>query len=290
MHELIDRAPEELEIIEIPADPWSADRLCDVELVITGRGGDLVQLFSKMTHLKVIQTMSAGVDGVINFVPDGVTLCSARGSYEIVAEWVVGAILADFKGLPFFRDEQLQGHWSSHPVRRLNGSTVLLVGYGSIAQGVEERLRPFGTTFLRIARHPRAGVHTLEDLSLLLPTADVVVLLVPLTVETEGLVDQDFLAQMKEGALLVNASRGRVIETEALLEALRERRLTAVLDVTDPEPLPAHHPLFAMTNALITPHISGGSLARQEVLEFLRGQLGRFARAEPLINIVRDGY
>jgi phosphoglycerate dehydrogenase-like enzyme len=291
MQALIDGAPEEIEVMETPKDPELSDRLGEVEFLITGQGrSPLPALFPKMVSLKVIQTTSAGVDSVIPLVPDGVTLCSARGSYGIVAEWVVAAILADYKGFAEFRDAQLSGHWAPRPVRRLEGSTVLLLGYGSIGEGVEARLAPFGVEFMKVARTARPGVQTLEELPQLLPSADIVVLLVPLTPATEGLVDREFLAQMKLGSLLVNVARGRVVDTDALLEALKAERLSAVLDVTDPEPLPEHHPLFELRNVLITPHIAGGPLARAEVHAFLQSQLQRYARGEALQNVVLDGY
>lgn len=291
MEDALRVAPEFLEVVKIPEEPASSPRLEDVKLVITAPGGPALRdSFPKMTRLQVIQTSSAGVDGVIADIPEGVTLCSARGSYGVVAEWIVAAILSDFKAFPAFRDDQHQGKWNRRPVRRLAGKTVLIVGYGSIGQAVEEALRNFGAEFVRVARQVRPGVLAIEELPKVLPLADVIVLLVPLTSQTERLVDANFLAQMKEGALLVNAARGRVVDTEALLQALQRDRLTAVLDVTDPEPLPDHHPLFSMANVFITPHIAGGPLARQEVLGFLKKQLERFARDEPLLNVVLEGY
>ncbi|HVB04774.1 MAG TPA: NAD(P)-dependent oxidoreductase [Acidimicrobiales bacterium] len=291
MRALIEGAPEGLEIEEIPTEPEADPRLSEVRYVVLGAGRPpLAEWFSKMTSLEVIQTTSAGVDNVAAQIPPGVKLCSARGSYAVVAEWVVGAILAEYKAFPFFRDEQRAGRWSKREARRLIGEKVLLLGYGGIAESVEERLAPFGTEFLRVARTARPGVQTLAELPGLLPEADVIVLLVPLTGETEGLVDRDFLAKVKPGALLVNAARGKVVDTDALIEALEAERIAAVLDVTDPEPLPDGHRLFSTPNVFITPHVAGGPLARPEVLAFIREQLGRFARREELANVVTDGY
>jgi phosphoglycerate dehydrogenase-like enzyme len=291
MEDLIGEAPATIEIEITPEDPEASPRLADVELVFIGLNpSPVLNALPKMSHLRVVQAFSAGIDGIISEVPDGVTLCSARGSYTVVAEWVVGAILSNAKSFPEFRDDQRNGQWNKRTVRGLAGTTVLIIGYGAIGEAVESGLRSFGPNFVRVAKHARPGVLSIEDLPKVLPTADTVVLLVPLTPDTTRLVDANFLSCMKEGSLLVNAARGRVVDTEALLEALRADRLTAVLDVTDPEPLPKDHPLFAQTNVFITPHIAGRLLAPETLRGFLHDQLERFARDEPLENVVREGY
>lgn len=168
---------------------------------------------------------------------------------------------------------------------------MLLLGYGSIGRAVEERLRAFGVEVLPVARRPRPGVYTPQDLPHLLPQADAVVVLLPLTPETRGLVGRDFLSWMKPGALLVNAGRGPVVDTEALLEALREGKVRAALDVTDPEPLPSDHSLWRAPGVLITPHVAGLSQGfHHRAARFLAEQVGRYLRGEPLLNVVREGY
>ena len=165
------------------------------------------------------------------------------------------------------------------------------MGYGSIGKAVEERLRAFGVEVLPVARHARPGVYTPQDLPHLLPQADAVVVLLPLTPETRGLVDREFLSWMKPGALLVNAGRGPVVDTEALLEALREGKVRAALDVTDPEPLPSDHPLWQAPGVLITPHVAGLSQGfHRRAARFLAEQVGRYLRGEPLRNVVLEGY
>ena len=124
---------------------------------------------------------------------------------------------------------------------------VLILGYGAIGGAVAARLEPFGVEIIRVARRARAGVHAVDELDALLPRADVVVVLVPLTPATVGLIDAGALARLPQGALLVNAARGTVVDTDALLAALRAERIRAVLDVTDPEPLPADHPAVGRT-------------------------------------------
>src|SRR5690606_30484559 len=139
----------------------------------------------------------------------------------------------------------------------LAGKRVLIVGAGDIGVGVAARLAPFEVSITRVARRPRPGVHGVDELPELLPHADVVALLVPLTDATRGMVDKDFLGRMADGALLVNAARGPVVDTAALTEELSTGRIGAALDVTDPEPLPPDHPLWRMPNVLITPHVAG---------------------------------
>jgi phosphoglycerate dehydrogenase-like enzyme len=289
---------EGLEIVEIPADPAGDPRIGDVEVFVPpmpvgGKGGRaLGDLLQRMPSLKLVQLLSAGVDGTVELIPAGVTLCSARGGHDTpVAEWVAGAILTGMKGFLGAIEPQRRSAWSPAPVRQVAGSHILLLGYGSIAREVERRLAPFGAHFLRVARRAKEGVADLSALAALLPQADVVVLLLPLTPQTRGLVDAAFLAQMQRGALLVNAARGPVVQTDALVEALRAEHIRAVLDVTDPEPLPAAHPLWQAPGVLITPHIAGNVPDWQiETYAVVRAQLERFARGEPLQNVVSEGY
>ncbi len=245
-----------------------------------------------MPRLRVVQTLTAGVDRVLPRVPAGVTLCNARGAHDAsTAEWVVAGTLAVIRELPFFLAEQAKGSWTPRFTGTLAGRTVLIVGYGSIGAAVERRLAGFGVEIVRVARRPRNGVHGAADLPALLPQADVVILLVPVTRETEGMVDAGFLGAMKNGATLVNAARGSLVSTGALCAELSAGRLRAVLDVTDPEPLPPGHPLWAAPNVLITPHVAattGHSAAA--LAELVAAQVRRLARGEPLVNQIGGEY
>jgi phosphoglycerate dehydrogenase-like enzyme len=168
---------------------------------------------------------------------------------------------------------------------------VLIVGYGQIGAAIEARLLPFEVEVVRVARHARDGVQAIEDLPGLLPDADVVVLIVPGTPDTQHLVDAGFLGRMAPGALLVNMSRGSVVDHEALVEALHDGRVHAALDVVDPEPLPADHPLWSAPNLLISPHVGGASSAMwPRAYGLVRAQLERYARGEELANQVTGAY
>lgn len=241
---------------------------------------------SQLERLQVVQVLSAGTDGIESRVPPWATLCNARGTRDTaVAEWVVGALLADAYGQ---LSAARRRRWSDDLPRELQGSHVLIVGFGSIGEAVRRRVEPLGVTVTAVARRAREGVHGAGELPGLVGRADAVVVLAPLTPATEGLFDAALLARMRDGALLVNAGRGRVVDTEALLAELRSGRLRAVLDVVDPEPLPDGHPLWDAALA-ITPHNAGDSAAADErALRFGAEQLSRFARGEPLLNVVKE--
>jgi phosphoglycerate dehydrogenase-like enzyme len=249
-------------------------------------------LLPRMPRLRVVQSLSAGVDDLRPFVPPGVTLCNARGVHDAsTAELAVTLVLAALRGVPGFVRAQDAGRWQGGSFPALADRTVLLVGHGAIGAAVEERLVPFECEILRVARSARTAargpVHALADLPELLPRADVVVLTVPLTEATRGLVDARFLAALKDGALLVNVARGPVVDTAALLAELEAGRLHAALDVTDPEPLPAGHPLWRAPNTLISPHVGGNSSAfLPRALRLIRAQLARYAAGEPVENVV----
>jgi phosphoglycerate dehydrogenase-like enzyme len=252
----------------------------------------LAPLAQRMAGLKVIQLLSAGADAWVGRVPDGVLLCDARGVHNSsTSEWAVAAILTYLRNFPAFVRAQERQEWAYAQTDELAGKRVLVVGAGAVGGAIADRLAPFDVSLTLVARRPRPGVHAVDELPKLLPNADVVVLVVPLTPATTGLVDAGFLAAMPNGALLVNAARGPVVDTEALVAELAAGRLAAALDVTDPEPLPPDHPLWTMPNVFLTPHVAGsvrGLLPRAYSL--IAEQARRLYAGEPLDNVVADGY
>jgi phosphoglycerate dehydrogenase-like enzyme len=272
--------------------PGSAD---EVEVVVLPFGvpPSRMPVLAKLPRLRLIQLMSAGAERAIPYVPAGVILCNARGAHDpAVAEWIMAVILAEVRRLPRFMAAQQAGKWQFATSRPLAGQRVLIVGYGSIGAAAEKLLAPFGVTVTRVARRARPGVSALDDLPALLPEADIVIMLVPVTPATTGLVDARFLGQMHDDALLVNAARGVIMDTGALLAELRSGRLRAALDVTDPEPLPAGHSLWSAPGLLLTPHVAGATTdATRRAMAVVRDQLARYAAGEPLRNVVGDhGY
>ncbi|MCX9191824.1 dihydrofolate reductase [Carbonactinospora thermoautotrophica] len=250
------------------------------------------EIIPRMRSLKVVQLLTAGFEHVRPYVPQGVTLCNARGLHDTAtSELALALMLAVLRGVPDFVRAQDAGEWRFSFQSGLADKTVLIVGYGSIGAAIEQRLQPFEVEVLRVARSPRDGVAGYESLPELLPRADVVVLAVPLTEETRGMVDEKFLARMKDGALLVNVARGPVVVTDALLTELASGRLRAALDVTDPEPLPPDHPLWRAPNVLISMHTGGATAAAfPRGVRLIREQLHRYAAGQPLINVITGEY
>jgi phosphoglycerate dehydrogenase-like enzyme len=278
-------------VAPFPDDPAAAPERAQVEFVVPN--WEISRSLEPLTGLKVIQTRSAGVDWIVHSVPDGVTLCSAKGSRDpAMAEWVLWAILAGIKAADTAAAQQVAHEWKHLDLGDLHGARVLIVGHGSIGAAVEERLVPFGVEeIVRVARRARDGVHAIDDLAALLPGADVVVNLLPATPQTDGLFDTAMLRAMRRGALLVNAGRGRTVDTGALLAALHDGHVRAVLDVVEPEPLPEDHALWDAPNLILHPHSAGDTPGAERAAWALAGdQLRRYAAGEPLLNVVRDGY
>jgi phosphoglycerate dehydrogenase-like enzyme len=291
--EAIGKLPEGVALSRIPREGELPPATADAEFLVPGAGDSrIAELLPRMRALRVIQTLSAGVDQLLPIVPPGVTLCDAAGTRNAaVAEWVVAAILASTKRLPELRDSQRERRWERQRSHELAGATVMILGYGAIGTATERRLEPFDVELIRVARRARAGVHAVEDLGGLLPLADVVVVLLPLTPETTGLLDAERLARLRPGALLVNAARGPILDTRALTDLLQAERVRAALDVTDPEPLPPNDPLWDAPGVLITPHLAGDTPAADRRAFGLVGeQVSRYLRGEPLVNVVKHGY
>lgn len=301
--EEIDRLPEGFRYLfwdggedgaqEFPGDP--AD--CAVYVVPYMKPQAVrVRPLQALRNVRVVQTLTAGVDDVagrLSALPPGVRLCNARGVHEAsTAELALTLILASLRGVPDFVRAQDRGEWLGGFRPALADKSVLIVGYGSIGSAIEDRLVPFEVARVaRVARSARTTargpVHPLTELPALLPEADVVVLITPLNDTTRHLAGADFLARMKDGALLVNVARGQVVDTKALLAEVESGRITAALDVTDPEPLPREHPLWRAPGVLISPHVGGPTSAfLPRAKRLLVDQLTRFVNREPLRNVI----
>jgi len=271
-----------------------------------------MRVWPHLRGVKLVLCLMAGTEWIPPTVGPHVTVCNARGAHNVpTAEWTLSAILAMLKQFPLFFDIQRSGQWRRRPeasaayaaitgdtrhyhppvmLEQLTGKTVLIVGHGAIGQEIERMLEPFCVEVLRVARTARTNpvVHPVSELDALLPRAEIVVLILPHTPETHGLIDRPRLALMRKGALLVNAARGPIVNTDALVEALQAGRIRAALDVTDPEPLPESHPLWNCPNLLITPHVAGASPRfLQNALSVVNAELRRYINGEPLHNVVQ---
>jgi len=242
--------------------------------------------------VKLVQCLTLGYDGVTEFLPKNMVFANAASVHETsTAEMTLALILASQRYLPDFVRAAEAGTWapSWHP--SLADRTVLLVGYGGVGRAIEARLLPFETTIVRLARHERTDergrVYGLDSLHELLPLSDIVVIAVLLDESTHHLVDAEFLSLMPDGSLFVNIARGGVADTDALLAEARSGRIRLALDVTDPEPLPDGHPLFGLSNVLISPHVAGmTSAALPRIMRLIREQVERLQRGEEPINVV----
>lgn len=251
-------------------------------------------LLRRMPRLRLVQLLTAGYDGLTGGVlPPGVALANAAGVHDAsTAELAVALTLAAQRGIPGFVRAAESGLWQRPGfLPSLADRRVLIIGYGSVGQAVARRLLPFEVSLTAVASRARPGdqlvgmVHATADLPALLPEHDVVIVVVPLSPATTGLVNEAFLAAMPDDSLLVNIARGPVADTDALVR--HAGRLRLALDVTDPEPLPQDHPLWRALGVLISPHVGGASTAfHPRAVALLREQLTRLAAGAPPNHVV----
>jgi phosphoglycerate dehydrogenase-like enzyme len=308
--ELFSDFPKEVELIPLPT-PLNHEVEIDVWLP-DPYAGQAKKVWPHLRGVRLVLALMAGTEWIPEIVGPQVTICNAHGAHNIsTAEWTVSAILAMLKYFPFYLDVQRQGKWKLRfeasaryaaitgderplypPVmlEELTGKRVLMVGYGAIGKEIERMLAPFNVALTRVARTARTNpeVHAVSELDTLLPQAEIVVLILPDTPESHGLIGAHQLALLPQGALLVNAARGPIVQTDALVAALQSGRIRAALDVTDPEPLPDGHPLWSCPNLLITPHVAGSTPQfAPRAVRTAAAELRRYIAGEPLQNVVQ---
>jgi phosphoglycerate dehydrogenase-like enzyme len=251
-----------------------------------------------LDSLEAVQIQSAGFEGFLDGLPPGVALCNAAGVHDAsTAELAVTLTLASIREIPGFTAAQVDSQWLPVRLHRaLADRRVLVLGFGNIGRAIARRLLPFEVSVTAVASRPRGGdelvdrVHGIDELASLAEQSDVLIVIVPLTESTRGLVDAALLARLPDGALVVNVARGAVVDTDALLAECASGRLQAALDVTDPEPLPQDHPLWRTRGVLITPHVGGATEAmRPRAMELIRRQAIAMRDGEPLLNVVARG-
>jgi phosphoglycerate dehydrogenase-like enzyme len=308
--ELLRDFPAEVELIPLPDN---LDRDIDIDVWIPDPyPARAMRIWPQLHGVQLVLSLMAGTEWIPPLAGPHVTICNAHGAHNIsTAEWTVASILAMLKYFPLYLDVQRAGVWkrrfeaSTHYARitgdarllyppvlleELTGKTVLLVGYGSIGKEIERMLAPFQVEMLRVARTGRTQplVHAVTELDSLLPQAEVVILILPSTAESHHLIGSKQLKLMRQGALLINAARGPIVDTDALIDALNSGRIRAALDVTDPEPLPEGHPLWNCPNLLLTPHVAGSSPQfAPRSLRTAADELQRYITGEPLRNVVQ---
>ncbi|WP_414945078.1 2-hydroxyacid dehydrogenase [Amycolatopsis sp. cmx-11-32] len=272
--------------------PFPDGDLDDVEVYVLpyDTGMEPTKLIAQLPSLKLVQSLSAGVEKLFPLVPAGVKLANGRGLHDLsVAEHALALIHASQRDLPRWFAQQARGSWQREHTRSLADSRVLLVGHGSIGQAIERQLVAAEAVVTRVAStaRPAERVHGVGELAALLPSADIVVLILPETPATTGLIGAAELAALPDGALVVNVGRGSAVDTAALTAETVAGRLRAALDVVDPEPLPSDHPLWTAPGVLVTPHIAGGSASfYPRAKRLVAEQLRRYVAGEEPLNVV----
>jgi len=254
-------------------------------------GAKALSYAAQMPNLKVLQMLNAGYDDALAYLRPGITLCNARGVHDAsTAELAVGLALSSRRGFPEFMREQIAGNWSHHRTAALSDSKIGIVGFGSIGKKIAQNLSGFEVSITAFTQSGRDGSLTIDQLDSHLPNLDIVILILPLSDSSRHLFNAERLSKMKDGALIVNVARGPIIDTQALIAELNSGRIYAALDVTDPEPLPAGHPLWKAKNLLLVPHVGGNSTAFEpRGRKLVESQLKLLAEGKPLNNIVAVG-
>ncbi len=248
-----------------------------------------LELIKEMPNLEVVQLLTVGFDAALEHVPEHVTLCNAVGVHESgTAELAVALVLASLRGIDDYARAMPQGAWIHDRRASLVDRSVIIIGAGGVGRAIADRLAAFEVDVTLVARSQRPGVVSISELPHLLPGADIVILAVPLSTETKKLVDDDFLTRMRDGALLVNVARGGVVDTDALVRHVKQGRIRAALDVTDPEPLPSNHELWVTPGVLISPHVGGDTSAFvPRAKRLVDSQINLWRRGDPLAHVVR---
>ncbi len=269
-------------------------------------GAPVGEIIRASGEVKWIQTMSAGVESYLRareLKESDIILTNGRIIQgPEIADHAFALLLSLTRDLKFYHEQMKKGfeRTSRLPLKELRGKTMLIVGLGGIGTQVAERAHAFGMTVLAVDPKDLPYTRAVEycgkpdELAALLPRADVVVSCVPETARSHRMLGAEEFKLMKAGVYVINVSRGPILDTEALTEALRSGKVAgAGLDVTDPEPLPSDHPLWAMPNVVITPHIAGQSDAVQaRRVALFRDNVERFVSGRPLRNVVdkSEGY
>ncbi len=274
------------------------DDIKDLEIII---GNPAMDILKKAESLKWVQLISSGADQYVSsglLDPQKTVLTNATGAYgHGISEYMVAGVFALTKNLHIYRDLQKEALWKDQgPIKTINGSNTLIVGYGDIGKHFAQKMHSLGSNIYAIKRRRTdlpdfvKGPYSLDDLPSLLPDMDTVALCLPNTALTDGLFDYEMLSHMKKDGILVNVGRGNSIVSDDLVRALHDGLIHgAVLDVTDPEPLPQEHPLWKERNVIITPHISGGDHSKETVQNRERiivENAKRYLAGEPLENLV----
>ncbi|GAB3624828.1 2-hydroxyacid dehydrogenase [Mariniluteicoccus endophyticus] len=288
---LLGGLPDGIEVVAVPDPADLPDDLSQVEFLAQPylTGPKILERVGEMPRLRHVQLSQAGFEGLPELLPEGVTLHNAAGVHDAsTAEHALGLALASGRHLDTYARQMPEHRWAPVFGTALADRRVLIIGAGRIGRAIEQRLAGFEVASVtKVARTARDDIRAIDDLDALLPEADVVFLICPHTDQTHHLMGARRFALLPDGALVVNVARGPVVDTDAMVEACASGRVRAAVDVTDPEPLPADHPLWDTQGVLVAPHVGGLSTAFAPRFHRLLGeQLRRLAAGEELLHRV----
>ena len=282
------KLPANFKCISKPIADLSAQELSEIEIYVPQYmgGAKALSITPQLPNLKILQLLMAGYDDALAFKREGVRLFNARGVHDYsTAELTMGLIISTLRGIDKFARNKELGKWEHQRLESLYGKKVAIVGAGSVATKIVSMLNAFEIQPELFARTSRDNIKDIKAFDESINRFDIVILIVPLTDETKHFMNSLRIAKMKSGALLVNVARGPVVDTAALLDALIAGKISAALDVTDPEPLPPDHPLWSAPNLIISPHVGGNSTAFEpHGRKLIEEQCQRYANNQPLIN------
>ena len=267
----------------------------DAVVLPYANGAEYGDALNRVPHLLLLQAQSTGYDGLPELVGEETAIASAAGVHAAAtAEMALTLILAAQRGIDNALSAQHEGRWEAVRYPGLADRRVLLVGVGGIGREIAARLHPFDVELTRLGSTARTDddgtVHGTDELVDLAARAEILVVITPLDAQTRHLIDARVLAALPDGALVVNVARGAVVDSEALTKEVVSGRLRAALDVFDPEPMPAEHPLRRASGAIITPHWGGNTAAFEpRIKALLRKQVLRLAEGREPLNLVRPG-
>jgi phosphoglycerate dehydrogenase-like enzyme len=269
----------------------SASQLDDIEFYVPSYMGGIktLEIIPRMKNLKVVHYNQAGYEDILPHIPQGISLCNGSGLHDVsTSELAIGLAISSRRGFAEFMDNQKKGVWHRTRKPALADAHVGIIGYGHIGKRIASLLEMFETTVTAFTRSGSDGSVKISEFDNYLPDLDVIILILPLTADSKNFMNAARIKKMKDGATLVNVARGAIVDTDALVAELHTGRITAGLDVTDPEPLPAGHPLWSAPNVIISPHVGGDSGAFDpRARKMVQGQLARIAKNEPLANQIK---
>jgi phosphoglycerate dehydrogenase-like enzyme len=266
----------------------SESQLEEIEFYVPSYMGGVktLEVIAQMKNLKTVHYSQAGYDDILPHIPNNVILCNASGLHDVsTAELAIGLTIASRRGFAQFMDNQKRSLWQRQRKPALADAHVGIVGYGHIGKRIASLLEMFETKVTAFSRSGADGAVKISEFDSYLGDLDVIILILPLNKESKNFINADRIKKMKDGATLINLARGAIVDTDALVAELHTGRITAGLDVTDPEPLPKGHPLWSAPNVIITPHVGGDSAAFDpRARKMVQEQLARIAENKPLLN------